>query len=95
MHRVFIKGVRSLEDKFDKEKADWIAQRVATIRFDDAPLTAAAAYDKTVGWILTDEEYRGLTEGKLLMLSGPQKAAIERAAQAIINALKVEEKINE
>lgn len=64
MHRVYIKGVRSLEDRFDKEKADWIAQRVATIRFDDAPLTEAAAYDKTVGWILTDEEYKRLTEGR-------------------------------
>lgn len=63
MHKVYIKGVRSLEDKFDKEKADWIPQKVATIRFDETPLTEAAAYDKTYGYILSEAEYTQLTEG--------------------------------
>lgn len=83
MHRVYIKGVRSLEDKFDKERADWIAQRIATVRFDEAPLTAAAAYDKTHGWLLTDEEYRQLSEGREGWIMP------EHVRQAFITAINV------
>ena len=90
MHKVFIKGVRSLEDKFDKEKADWIAQRVATIRFDETPLTEAAAYDKTVGWILTEEEYKGLTQGGNWIMPERTRQALKTVAAAILDMLQDE-----
>lgn len=83
MHRVYIKGVRSLEDKFDKDKADWIPQKVATIRFDETPLTEAAAYDKTYGYIITEAEYQQLSGGREGWIMP------EHVRQAFITAINV------
>ena len=84
MHKVYIKGVRSLEDKFDKEKADWIPQKVATIRFDETPLHEAALYDKTYGYVLTEAEYKQLTDGREGGWVMP-----EQVRQAFVTAINV------
>ncbi len=68
MHKVYLKGVRSLEDKFDKEHADWIEENVATVRFDKIPFEDAAKYNKKEVVIMTVSEYEALTSGNNLMI---------------------------
>jgi len=91
MHKVYLKSVRSLEDKFDKEKADWIEENVATIRFDKIPFEEAARYNKKEVIILTLSEYQALTEGKDYLMPIHIKEGLKTVATTILDLLSDEE----
>jgi hypothetical protein len=92
MHKVYLKSVRSLEDKFDKEKADWIEENVATIRFDNIPFEEAARYNKKQVVILTVSEYEALTEGKDWLMPEEIKQRFKTLMAAMMDLLSDEVK---
>lgn len=95
MHKVYCKGIRSLEDKFDKEHADWIENNVGTIRFDNIPFTDASAYNKKYIIILTEEEYQTLKEGFTGSISQEFADRLIVGLDALLSQLKAEKAIKQ
>lgn len=95
MHRVYCKGVRSLEDKFDKEKADWIEENIATIRFDKIPFEDAAHYNKKNIVIMTIAEYEALVSGKNFAVPHSFVAALKTIATMILDLVESVENTEE
>jgi hypothetical protein len=87
MHKVYLKGVRSLEDKFDKDLG-WVEENVATIRFDKIPFEEAAKYNKKLVVIMTEAEYEALTSGKNYVVPQQVVEGLKTMAAMTLDLLK-------
>ena len=94
MHKVYCKGIRSLEDKFDKEKADWVEENIGTIRFDKIPFEEAARYNKKQIVIMTVEEYAALSDGKDYVMPETVRQSLLSAIKAM-EAVLIDEEVSE